>query len=123
MTTTFNYADAVGYVCREKAAAYAFVPETRSTVVVGGDVYVIAYNENHNDDPDEYPEYNVYFTSGLFHSTSGEEETYLPEDVPGAAQELTYTPTSFDISYIDYELQIVLKILEGKTLQEALDEE
>jgi hypothetical protein len=43
--------------------------------------------------------------------------------VPEAAKELTYRPTKFDALHIGYEIQIVLKLLKGKTLEEALDEE
>lgn len=123
MPAAFNYIDAVNYVCREKSAAYAFIPTGRGTAIVGGAIYIIAYNEFHNIDPNEYPKYNVYYMGGLFHSSSGEEETYLPEDVPEAAQQVTYKPTKFDTGYIDYEIQIALKLLEGKTLEEALSEE
>src|SRR5690349_15657596 len=97
----FLYDVAVNLVVEQKAAAYAFVPTTRGNQVVGGEIFVLAYNEVHEDDPEE-PPYLIHYTGGLFNSSSGEEETYCPEDVPADALSLSYTPTtSFGLNCLE----------------------
>lgn len=114
-----RFDEAVRLATEERGAAYAFVPTQRGGKTVGGSIYVVAYFDLHEDDPEE-PEWVVYYSGGLFRSSSGEEETYLPEEVPEEAKALQYTLVrDFNPGWMDYELQIALKLLQGDTLADA----
>ncbi len=116
-----SYKDAVAFVLEKKGAAFAFLPKTKEVKVgngkanetIGGRVYIIVYCHDHESEPNEYPEYHVHFTAGLFNSSEAEEETYFPEDVPLEAQKLTYRSTKFEESILSNEIQIVLRDLEA----------
>ena len=115
-----TYDEAVAYVLREKAAAYTFLPEERHGKVVGGKAYLIAYDEQFETDPDEYFEYNVYYSGGLFRSSSGEGDVFGPSDVPKEAWLADYLPA--DPSAVDaqeYVLELFLLCLKGMPKEEA----
>jgi hypothetical protein len=108
------------YVLQHRAAAYAFVP--RGEPPVGGDLYVLTYNARYAGDPDNEYLYEIWYAGGRFHSSSGEEDYYTPDDLPDEVRSLTFTPSapSFDhVHHMDYELQIVLRLLEGASLEDA----
>ncbi len=117
-----TYDEAVAYALREKSAAYAFIPETRSGRVIGGDIYAIAYEEEYEADPEAHFEYNIYCSSGLFRSSSGEGDMYGPDDVPEEARALTYLPTDPSAAF-DYDmmLEFFLLRLKGMSEEEAND--
>src|SRR6266498_1640706 len=111
---------AVDYVLQHQAAAYAFVPEGEPAR--GGRLYVLAYNDMIERDPDEWP-YMLWYSAGLFGSSSGEEGSYGPDSIPDEVRSLMFTiAPSFDPSFMDYELQITLKLLQGASLAEARDD-
>ena len=117
-----DFDSAVRYVTEHKGATYAFKPEERAGKVVGGEIYILVYCEEYETDPEDYYEYDIYFFGGLFHSSSGEEDTLAPEDLPDEAKQLTYHPTTFNPDCLGYEIQIVLKVLEGMPLAQAIAE-
>jgi hypothetical protein len=79
---------------------------------VGGHVFIIAYCDEHDDDPVRFPAYYVYHTGGLFGSTRGDEKIYAPDKVPAAAKSATYRMTVFDLSRLSSELEFILQELE-----------
>lgn len=118
---TLSYKHAVQYIRKEHAAVFAFVPEKQGSQVIGGEIYILAWNQDVERDPEDAAEYYLYFLGGRFGSSSGEEETYWPEDIPDEAKQLTYRHATFRPDYLEYEVQIVLKLLEGQPLHEVLD--
>ena len=120
---TLTFSEAVVYVLehrQEPYAAWGFAPQQRGGKVVGGDIYVVAYSADTEGD-EEDPPYLVHLSGGLFNSSSGEEESYGPEDVPTEAKGLCYTPISnFDAGNLDYETQVALKLLQGVPKEDAL---
>lgn len=104
--TSMTYDEAVAYVRENKANVYAHTtrPVRRSEQI---DIYLIAYNQYHEGDPDEY-EYNIHYTGGLAGSSSGEEEVYGPENVPDEARQLRYTVTTAGPDALDSDVQIAL---------------
>ena len=117
-----TYEEAVAFVMHEKGAAYTFIPEMRGAKVVGGGVYLIVYDENYEAAPEEYFEFNVYYSGGLFQSSSGEEETYAPDDVPEDARSARYIATDPGaVDALDSVLEMLLLCLEGFSFEEAQD--
>ena len=115
-----TYEEAVAYVMQEKAAAYTFIPKMRGGKAVGGGAYVIAYDEGHETEPDEWFEYNVHYGGGLFRSSSGEEEIYGPDDVPDEARSASYLPTDHSaVSALDFVTEMMLLCLKGFSQEEA----
>lgn len=115
-----TYGEAVAYVLRDKAAAYTFIPKESSGKIVGGSIYVLEYDEGHETDPDEWYEYNVFYSGGLFRSSSGEEETYGPEDAPDEAVRATYLPADrAALDAISSILEMFLLRLRGMSWEEA----
>lgn len=110
-----TYEEAIAYVIANNGAAFSFAPYKKNGVTVGGKIYILARGESNRDDPEEYDAYTVYFVSGLFEDSVGEEALYLPEDVPEDAKVLPYERAACEgdaiISLLDYETQIVLRRL------------
>jgi hypothetical protein len=104
-----TYDEAVAYVREKKGNVYAHVTRPgsgrRSSERI--DIYLIAYNEGHEDDPDEY-EFNIHYAGGIAGSSSGEEEVYSPNDAPEEARQLRYTETSAGPDALDSDVQIAL---------------
>lgn len=104
-----TYDEAVAYVREKKANVYAHTSHPgsgrRSSERI--DIYVIAYNDGHEDDPDEY-EFNIHYLGGIAGSSSGEEEMYGPDDAPDEARQLRYTETSAGADALDSDVQIAL---------------
>ena len=112
--------EAVAYILRDKAAAYTFIPKDRNGKIIGGSIYVLEYDEGHETNPDEWFEYNVIYSGGLFRSSSGEGEIYAPEEVPEEALSATYLPAdraALDAS--DSILEMFLLRLRGMSWKEA----
>lgn len=107
-----TYDEAVAYVREKKANVYAHTTRPgsgrRSSERI--DIYVIAYNDGHEDDLDEY-EFNIHYAGGMVGSSSGEEEIYSPDEVPDEARQLRYTETSAGPDALDYEVQTALATL------------
>lgn len=117
---SMTYDEAVAYVLREQGAAYTFIPDLRAGKTVGGKIYALAYNEEHESEPDEYPEFNVFYSGGLFRSSSGEGEVYLPEEVPQEAKIVNYLPTSPEAAYEnEMMLDYYLRRLQGMSDEQA----
>lgn len=117
-----SFDEAVQHVAQHHGAAYAFVPDGEPPK--GGQLYVLAYNDLIENDPDEWP-YMLWYAGGEFFDSSGEENCYGPDDIPGEARSLRFTPAAptFDpVQHMDYELQITLKLLQGASLAEARDD-
>lgn len=116
-----SFDEAVQHATQNRGAAYAFVPDGEPPK--GGKLYVLAYNNLIEDDPDEWP-YILWYTAGGFFDSSGEGDSYGPDDIPDEARSLVFTPAppTFDTTYMDMELQVPLKLLQGASLTEALDD-
>lgn len=117
-----SYDDAVKHIQANQSSVYTFIPIIKGQTTVGGSIYILHYE----DDPEEFPDhYWITYAGGHFHSSSGEEESFSPEEVPQKALDALYTPvpSQFSMSFIDYELQIVLKTLQGTPIEEALNHE
>lgn len=115
-----SFDEAVQHATHHHGAAYAFVPEGEPPR--GGKLYVLAYNDMIERDPDEWP-YILWYSAGLFGSSSSEAESYGPDSIPDEVRSLIFTiAPSFDPSFLDYELQITLKLLQGASLAEARDD-
>lgn len=116
-----SFDEAVQHVTQHQGAAYAFVPDGKP--VIGGQLYVLAYNDLQADDPDEWP-YMLWYSAGDFGSSLGLEESYGPDDIPEEARSLNFelAALSFELTHMDYELQITLKLLQGASLAEARDD-
>ena len=117
-----SFDEAVQHITEHRSAAYAFVPNGEPPK--GGQLYVLAYNDMIEDDPDEWP-YILWYSGGGFHSSSGEEDNYGPDNIPEEARLLTFqaAASTFDpVQHMDYELQITLKLLQGASLAEARDD-
>lgn len=115
-----SFDEAVQHVTQHHDAVYTFLPEGEPPK--GGQLYVLAANTMSEDDPDEWP-YILWYSAGLFGSSNSEEDSYGPGSIPDEARSLRFTSApSFDPSYLDYELQITLKLLQGASLTEALDD-
>lgn len=115
-----TFDDAVAYVIREKSIAYSFIPLQKAKRIVGGSIYVIECNEDNETDPQEYGEFSVFYSGGLFRSSSGEEETYMPEEVPEEALSSHYLPA--DTAALDAKesiLEMFLLRLRGMSRAEA----
>ena len=114
-----SYEDTIAHIKYHKGTAFAFIPKQRDPLAksgpgletVGGDIFIIAYCEEHEDDPAIYPVFYVYHTSGLFNSTRGEQRTYRPAHVPAPAKNASYQMTEFDLGYLNSELEFVLQEL------------
>ncbi len=116
-----SYPDAVNYVLIHHAAVYTFIPIMKGSTTIGGSIYILHYE----DDPEDFPDhYGITYAGGLFHSSSAEEGSLSPEEVPQEARNAHYTPVAphFQLHHTDYELQIILKILQGVSVQEALED-
>lgn len=107
-----TYDEAVAYVREQKANVYAHItrPGSGRRTSEWIDIYLIAYNEGHEDDPDAY-EFNIHYAGGIADSSSGEEEIYGPDDAPDEARQLRYTVTASGPDALDYEVQIALREL------------
>jgi hypothetical protein len=115
-----SFDEAVQHATQHHGAAYAFVPKGEPPR--GGELYMLAYNDMIEDDPDEWP-YILWYSAGLFGSSSGEEGSYGPDSIPDEVRSLMFTTAPlFDPSFLDYELQITLKLLQGASLAEARDD-
>lgn len=113
-----SYEEAIVKVLLIKGAAFGFSSMNSGKIAglgkwTGAKIYVIEYCSDHESEPDEYPEYFVHYTSGLFGASDGEEESYSPEDVPDEAKGLKYRLVEFDSSILSSEIQIVLEKLEA----------
>jgi len=113
---SLSFDDAVKYILESKGAAFGFIPNSRNGKTIGGQIFVIEYCEDHASDPDEYPEYFVHYTAGLFRSSEGEEESYWPDDAPDEAKGITYQPTKCDVSDLGLEIQLLLDKLNATAL-------
>ena len=92
-----SFDEAVQHATHHHGAAYAFVPEGEPPR--GGKLYVLAYNDMIERDPDEWP-YILWYSVGLFGSSSGEEGSYGPDSIPDGARSLMFTiAPSFDPSF------------------------
>lgn len=121
-TMQFSYTEALAYTLQHHAPTYAFLPTLKKGKVVGGRLYVLVYEPDH----EEYPEsYCLWTSSGQFSSDTGEVGSYMPDEIPVAATQARYEPAAaaFNTSYFDYELQIALQVLRGVSLQQALQDD
>jgi hypothetical protein len=115
-----DYAATIAHIAEHKGTAFAFIPQKRDAAAssgpgletIGGEVFIIVYCDEHEDDPAKYPAYYVYSVSGQFGSTRGDEKIYWPDKVPSAAQQATYRLTVFDLGHLNSELEFILQELE-----------
>jgi hypothetical protein len=115
-----NYAQTIAHITAHKGTAFAFIPQKRDPhattgpglEVVGGDVFIIVYCDEHEEDPAKYPAFYVYHVGGMFTSTRGEEKIYWPANVPAEAQQATYRLTIFDLGLLSSEMEFILQELE-----------
>lgn len=117
-----SFDEAVQHVTQHRGAAYAFVPDGEPPT--GGQLYVLAYNDMIEDDPEEWP-YSLWYSGGRFYSSSGEEDCNGPDDIPEEVRSLTFhvaAPT-FERLHLDYELQVPLKTLQGIPLDQARNDD
>ena len=116
-----TYDEAVAYVREKKVHVYAHTtrPSSGRRSSERIDIYLIAHNDGHEDDIDDY-EYNIHYSGGVAGSSSGEEEIYGPDDAPDAARQLRYTVISAGPDALDYEVQIALATLkQGEPVTKA----
>jgi len=119
-STARSYAETIARIKDHKGTAFAFIPQKRypqaasgpGLEVVGGDVFIIVYCDEHEDEPLKFPPYYVYHVSGQFGPTGGLQKTYGPDDVPAAAQQATYRSTIFDLGHLSSEMEFILQELE-----------
>jgi hypothetical protein len=119
-STARSYDETIAHIREHKGTAFAFLPQKRDPAaaagpgleVVGGEVFIIVYCDEHEDDPAKYPAYYVYSVSGLFSSTRGDEKIYWPANVPSAAKQATYRLTLFELGHLSSEMEFILEELE-----------
>src|SRR5687768_2952011 len=69
---TMDLAHALEHVRLTKTGAYAFVPEHLGDRVIGGSVWLLAHDLEHEEDPEEFDEVGVHYFGGRFGSLDGE---------------------------------------------------
>jgi hypothetical protein len=115
-----NFEETTAHIKEHKGSAFAFIAQKRDATAtagpgletIGGEVFIIVYCDEHEEDPAKYPAYYVYSVSGQFGSTRGDEKIYWPADVPSAAKQATYRLTVFDLGHLSSELEFILQELE-----------
>ena len=115
-----NYEEAVTYVIKNKTQAFSYLPEKKNGKVIGGEIYILEFNED-EDEPDDF---SLTYIGGIFRSSSVEEDYFNSEDIPEEARSLTYQPAKCDSSsvYLGWEVQCALKLLAGYSEDEVIDE-
>jgi hypothetical protein len=119
MIENMTFEQAVDYVLKSKMTAYAFLPKKKGEVVRGCELFILVCCEEYETEPEEYPEYLLENTGGIYNDSCGYEDSYWPEDIPDGAKNLLYFK-SFEKS-VDpgYEVQVTLKQLNGIPLDVA----
>lgn len=89
-----DFQEAVDYIKREKAAAYAYIPILRKQREIGGTVYLLE-----------------------------EDDVIAPEDIPDEARTLQYHPAPLTArSWMEYQIQIIKALLAGRSSDEIMAE-
>jgi len=114
-----NFQQAVNYVMQSKMAAFAFLPKKQEEIIKGCELFILTYCDMHEEEPDEYPEYNLQYLGGYYYDSSIEEGSYWPEEIPDEAKSLSYFKTFEKSIDPGNEIQITLKQLNGIPLEEA----
>lgn len=117
-----TFDDAVDYVLSTKKVAFAYKCVNNRH----GSLYVLEYDEDVIDDEDyekESDKVSILYSGGIIYSSVGEEDFYSVDDVPSDAKSMEYRETGFDsFRYMDYQIQVTLKILNGCTEDKALED-
>jgi hypothetical protein len=118
---TLTFQEAVEHAKQTKAGAYAFIPERHGPTIVGGTVWLIAYDSDHDTEPDEFEEVSVYFVHSLFGEDVAEDNWYSLEEAANEIQGLRFRATKLEpykITFLD--LAVALRMLEGQSRDDAL---
>lgn len=113
MSESMNFQQAVNYVMQSKMAAFAFLPKKQEEIIKGCELFILTYCDMHEEEPDEYPEYNLQYLGGYYYDSSIEEGSYWPEEIPDEAKSLSYFKTFEKSIDPGNEIQITLKQLNG----------
>lgn len=120
MAREMTFDEAVSYVKRTNNNAFAFVPDVRNGRTKGGELWVLECDEEFAQHPEDFFEYVLHYQSGDFFSSTAEEGTYDPDDIPVEARALKYRATKTPASGLLFmELQLALEALEGGVIEEA----
>lgn len=118
---TISFEAAVERARIEKTSAYAFVPERCGSTMIGGQVWVIAYDTDHDTDPEEYEEICVYHMTSNFGSFTATEDWTTIEKAADELRALRFRSTRLSPHGLGFEdLGIALRRLEGLSRAEAL---
>jgi hypothetical protein len=94
-TAGMSFDEAVAHVLSSQGGAFSYIEH--GTPPFAGEIYLIRYSEDFGTDPEEDSEYYVLYSANRYGGDWGEEETYLPDEVPSEARQLLYSPTDVDV--------------------------
>ena len=114
-----SFQQAVERVRKEKGAAFAFCPiagkrtSRKNSGAVGANLFVLAHCAGAEAQPQQNPEYCVYYVGGRYRTSSLVRESYRPDEVLLEAREATYRfLPGFDETVLSGELQAIHRQLE-----------
>lgn len=123
---SMNFDDAIRYVIENKTIAFSYTPEKENEKPIGAVIWVIEYDEEIKEymDDENLENYRLAYADGQFYSIERGEDFYCSDNLPEEAKILTYRPANCESisEYFFYQIQIILKILAGYSIDEATDD-
>lgn len=121
---TVSFDEAVARVGAAKAAnlaAYTFVPRRTRGVTVGGELHIVHYAPESEDEPAEYSPVYVTYAAGLFGDESvGEEDGYEVSAAPPAIRGARFRLTEhYEAGITDWVPEYTLSLLSGVPMDEV----
>lgn len=125
---TLSFDEALAHVGAAKAAAvaaYTFLPRHKKGAVVGGQLHIVHYAPESEEEPEEYAPVYVEYVAGDFGDSVGEEDGYEPAEAPsevrGARFRLTEHYAPGITSYLPEYVLLMLSGVSEEVAHQRLD--